>query len=172
MWIDDLDDSADPAADLAAHAAPDRCRTGLPLGVAGGDSGSDRSASQRGGRRGSAVKLLLDGMYSARLGKALRAVEIESRTVFDLRLAGASDAGVFAGALTSELAVLTENVADFTRLAAEHSAAGAHHRGVLIALFSRFSCQPVDTGSLVAAVRAVADEHLADRVVYLHPPRT
>ncbi|MGH3448385.1 MAG: hypothetical protein ACRDP4_12270, partial [Nocardioidaceae bacterium] len=61
---------------------------------------------------------------------------------------------------------------DYTRLAVEHSAAGGHHSGLLIALSSRFSRRPAGTGPLVAAIQAVAREQLADRIVYLKPPET
>ncbi|MFY1621537.1 hypothetical protein, partial [Micromonospora sp. WMMD736] len=56
---------------------------------------------------------------------------------------------------------------DFTRLAAEHSTTGAHHRGLLIALSSRFPRQPAGVAALVAAVKDAAREPVDDRVVYL-----
>jgi hypothetical protein len=66
--------------------------------------------------------------------------------------------------------VLTENVGDYVRIAAEHSTAGEHHHGVLITLSSRFSRRPAGIGPLVAAIQAVAGEQIKDRVVYLEPP--
>lgn len=84
------------------------------------------------------MKLLLDEMYGARLAEALRAVGVDATTVTESRLTGSPDAEVFAGARVIEHTLLTENVADFTRLAAEHNAAGSHHSGLLIALSSRF----------------------------------
>ncbi len=113
------------------------------------------------------MKLLLDEMYGARLAEALREAGVEATTVTERRLTGTPDADVFAAALAIEHPLLTENVADFTRLAAEHSAAGGHHNGLLIALSSRFSRRPAGTGPLVAAIQAVIDEQLDDRVVYL-----
>jgi hypothetical protein len=65
--------------------------------------------------------------------------------------------------------VLTENVGDFARIAAEHSTAGGYHTGVLIALSSRFSRRPAGLQSLVDAIRDIADEQLEDRVIYLKP---
>lgn len=50
----------------------------------------------------------------------------------------------------------TLHVSDFARLCSEHVAAGRHHRGVLIALSSRFSRRPGGFGTIVAAVVAVA----------------
>ncbi|MEO9137688.1 MAG: DUF5615 family PIN-like protein [Jatrophihabitans sp.] len=113
------------------------------------------------------MKLLFDEMYGARLSDALREVGIEATTVAERRLTGTPDAEVFAAALAIKHALLTENVSDFTRLAAERSGAGGHHSGLLIALSSRFSRRPAGTGPLVAAIQAVTDEQLDDRVVYL-----
>ena len=62
-----------------------------------------------------------------------------------------------------------ENVGDFARVAAEHSTAGSQHDGVLIALSSRFSRRPAGVQLLIAAIRAVQHQPLADRVVYLGP---
>jgi hypothetical protein len=113
------------------------------------------------------VKVLLDEMYPAKLAAGLRAAGIEATTVAGLGLAGSADADVFAAAVASGYAMLTENVGDFTRLAADHSTAGGHHHGLLIALSSRFSRQPTGSAALVAAVKDAAQESLDDRVVYL-----
>jgi len=88
-------------------------------------------------------------------------------TVAELGLAGSSDAEVFSAALAQDRVVLTENVADFARIFAEHLAAGQHHPGVLMALSSRFSRRPAGIGAIVAAVLACADLPLDDRLVYL-----
>lgn len=116
------------------------------------------------------MKLLLDEMYPARMAATLRADGIEATTVAELGLAGSADPDVFAAALAGGYALVTENVGDFTRLAAEHSIAGGHHPGLLIALSSRFSRQPAGATALVAAVREVARQPLADRVVNLKQP--
>jgi len=58
-------------------------------------------------------------------------------------------------------------VSDFARLAAEHLTAGRHHPGVLIALSSRFSRRPSGIRGIIAAVGALADDQLEDRLVYL-----
>ncbi|HLM85709.1 MAG TPA: DUF5615 family PIN-like protein [Solirubrobacteraceae bacterium] len=117
------------------------------------------------------MKLLLDEMYPAALAEALRAVDIDVSTVVKLGLAGCSDPEVFAAAVADGYMLLTENVADFARISAEHLTAGNHHPGVLIALSSRFSRRPAGVGALVAAICAVVDEVLADRIVYLQAPR-
>jgi hypothetical protein len=116
------------------------------------------------------LKLLLDEMYPAALAEALRAAGIEACTAAELGLAGRSDPDVFAAAIAGDFTVLTENVADFARISADHLGAGHHHSGVLIALSSRFSRRPGGTGTLVAAIRTVASEQLAGRIVYLPRP--
>ena len=113
------------------------------------------------------MKVLLDEMYPATVAGALEAAGIEATTVADLRLGGASDPEVFSAAVAGGYAVVTENVGDFTRIAAEHSTAGGHHPGVLIALSSRFSRRPSGIRPLIAAIQAIAGEQIADRVVYL-----
>jgi predicted nuclease of predicted toxin-antitoxin system len=113
------------------------------------------------------VKILVDEMYPATVAGSLHAAGIEATTVADLRLGGASDPEVFGAAVAGGYTVLTENVGDFARIAAEHSTAGGHHQGVLIALSNRFSRRPTGIGALVAAIQAIADEQVADRVVYL-----
>jgi hypothetical protein len=116
------------------------------------------------------VNLLLDEMYPAAHAKSLRAGGIDATTVTTLKLAGNSDADVFAAAVAGAYTVLTENVGDFTRLAAECSNAGGHHAGLLIALSSRFSRRPHGIEPLIAAIQAVAGHRLDDRVVYLARP--
>jgi predicted nuclease of predicted toxin-antitoxin system len=113
------------------------------------------------------VKILVDEMYPATVTEALDPAGIEATTVADLRLAGASDPEVFGAAAARGYSVLTENVGDFTRIAAEHSTAGGHHHGLLIALSSRVSRRPAGLQPLIAAIQAVADEQTEDRVIYL-----
>lgn len=116
------------------------------------------------------MKVLLDEMYRARLAAALCAEGIEAATAAELGLAGSADPDVFAAAVTRGYAVLTENVGDFTRLAAQHSTAGGRHHGLLVALSSRFSRQPAGSAALVSAVNDAAQHSLDDRVVYLKQP--
>lgn len=109
-------------------------------------------------------------MYPPSLAESLRSAGIEAASVADLRLAGASDEDVFGAAVTGGYAVLTENVGDFARIAAEHSNAGAHHPGVLIALSSRFSRRPARIQLLTEAIQAVGNDQIDDRIVYLERP--
>jgi hypothetical protein len=106
-------------------------------------------------------------MYPATLAASLNGAGIDATTVAALGLGGASDADVFATAVGGGYAVLTENVADFTRIAAERIASGNHHHGLLVALSSRFSRRPARMAPLVAAIEALVDERLDDRVVFL-----
>jgi hypothetical protein len=113
------------------------------------------------------VKILVDEMYPATVAEALNAAGIEATTVADLRLAGASDPEVFGATVAGGYSLLSENVGDFTRIAAEHSTAGGHHNGLLIALSSRFSRRPAGLQPLIAATQAVAGEQIEDRIIYL-----
>lgn len=113
------------------------------------------------------MKILVDEMYPATGAQMLRAAGIDATTVADRRLAGASDPEVFGAAVAGGYSVLTENVGDFARIAAEHSIAGGRHNGILIALSSRFSRRPAGLLPLVDAVQAVAEQQIEDRVIYL-----
>lgn len=115
------------------------------------------------------MKLLLDEMYPPDLAAALRDAGIDTTTVADLGLRGAPDAEVFAQAVAVGRVVLTENVADFARLTADHLIAGNHHPGVVMALASHFSRRPSGRGPLVAALAALRGQALDDRTVYLRP---
>ena len=116
------------------------------------------------------MKLILDEMSPPALAEALNAIGIDAVTVADLRLSGSSDAEVFGAAVASGRTALTENVGDFTRIAADHSTSGHGHPGVLIALSSRFSRRQAGIPRLIAAIQAMAHEQLEDRVVYLRQP--
>lgn len=113
------------------------------------------------------MKLLLDEIYPAALAAGLQDAGIDATTVGVLGLTARPDAEVFAAAVAGGYAVLTENVKDFTRLAADTVLAGQHHGGLLIALSSRFSRRPAGIPALVAAVQAVEHAELGDRVVFL-----
>jgi hypothetical protein len=109
-------------------------------------------------------------MYPPALADSLRSAGIEATAVADLRLAGASDEEVLGAAVASGHVVLTENVGDFTRIAAAHSTAGGHHPGVLIALSGRFSRRPAGIPPLTGAIQAIEGDQVDDRVIYLERP--
>lgn len=113
------------------------------------------------------MRLLLDEMYSATHGEAFRDASIDALTVADLGLAGRSDLDLFAAAAADGYVLLSENVADFARISADHLGAGRHHPGILIALSSRFSRRPAGCGALVVAVLAISGQPIEDRVVFL-----
>jgi hypothetical protein len=110
-------------------------------------------------------------MYPAALAAALRDGGIDTSTAAELGLAGRSDPDLLAAAVAGGCVLLTENVSDFARIAAEHVTAGGHHPGVLVALSSRFSRRPSGIPRLVAAVAALAGERLQDRLIYLEQPQ-
>ena len=113
------------------------------------------------------MKLTVDEMYPPALADGLRKVGTDAVSVMELKLGGSSDAEVFGTAVASGRVVLSENVGDFARIAAEHSIAGGQHAGVLIPLSSRFSRRPAGIQPFIPAIRAIENQLLADRVVYL-----
>jgi hypothetical protein len=116
------------------------------------------------------LKLLLDEMYPPALAQALRAGAINAITITELGLAGSSDPDVFAHAVAENYVLLTENVADYVTIAAEHSTTRAHHPGVLIALSNRFSRRPAGRATLVNPIGAHSSGGLTDRIIYLTAP--
>jgi predicted nuclease of predicted toxin-antitoxin system len=117
------------------------------------------------------LKLLLDEMYPPALARALHAVGIDAITIVELGMAGTPDPDLFAYAVAENRPLLTENVADFVMIAAQHSSTGARHPGLLIALSNRFSRRASGRPALVKAIQAHGAEQLSDRIVYLEMPR-
>lgn len=113
------------------------------------------------------MRLLLDEMVGHSHAEALRRAGVEARTVAELGLAGRADVDLLEVAVADGFVLVTENVADFAHICAEHLVAGLHHPGILIALSSRFSRRPAGVSALVAAIRDVADDQLGDRTAYL-----
>lgn len=109
-------------------------------------------------------------MYPPALAEALRADGIEVSTVAEQGLAGRSDLDVLTAAAADGYALVTENVSDFARIAADRLTAGGHHHGVVIALSSCFSRRPSGIPNLTVAIRVLRDEYLEDRLVYLEQP--
>lgn len=110
------------------------------------------------------MRVLLDEMYPAGSAARLNEAGIEATTVAAIGLAGSPDTDVFAAAVDRGCAVLTENVGDFTRIAADYSTTGRHHHGLLIALSPRFSRQLAGSAALVAAIAEAVQHPLDDRV--------
>ncbi|MGO9751491.1 MAG: DUF5615 family PIN-like protein [Solirubrobacteraceae bacterium] len=116
------------------------------------------------------MKALLDEMYPPALARALQAVGIRATTITELGMNGAPDPEVFAYAVAQHHVLVTENVADFVAIAAQHSTTGAHHPGLIIALSSRFTRRASGHRALVDAIGAHQEEELTDRIVYLEAP--
>lgn len=122
---------------------------------------------------GCAVRLLLDEMYSPALADALRDAGLDAFGVRDWLMGGAGDADVLAAAAARGYVVVTENVADFTRLAADYTTRGQTHPGVIIALSSRFSRRRSGIPAIVVALDSLdaelgpGEEAAAGRVVFL-----
>jgi Domain of unknown function (DUF5615) len=116
------------------------------------------------------LRLLIEEMYPPALAEALRSRGIEAWTVAENGLAGHTDLDILAFAATEGYVLLTENVADFARLAAERLTAGMHHPGVLIALSSRFSRRPSGIPKIASAICSLTDVQMEDRLMYLEQP--
>jgi hypothetical protein len=110
-------------------------------------------------------------MYPPTLVGALGEHGVDAMTVAELAFAGRPDPDVLELAVAEDRVLLTENVADFAALAADWLLAGRRHPGILIALSSRFSRRPGGRAAIAAAIAAVADEELADRVIFLEAQR-
>jgi hypothetical protein len=111
-------------------------------------------------------------MYPTALAEALRAAGIDARSASEAGLVGRPDADIFAAAVAEGLTLLTENVSDFARIAADHVNAGGHHHGLLVALSRRSSRRPAGRAPLDGAIREIAPRDVADQVVYLRRPGT
>jgi len=101
------------------------------------------------------LKLLLDEMYPAARPRLCVPPISRPAPPRSFGLAGRSDPDGLGCAIAQGYTVLTESVADFARISADHLSAGQHHNGVLIALSSRFSRRPTGIDALVAAIQAV-----------------
>jgi predicted nuclease of predicted toxin-antitoxin system len=152
---------------LVGLQSTQHCDTEPPLPT---KSSPHRVAPNRDSRGIENLKLLLDEMYPPVLPQVLRDGGMEASTVARLGLAGRSDQDVLAAAAAEGYVLLTENVADFACITIEYLA-GGHRPGVVIALSSRCSRRADGIHTIAVAVRAVADEHLEDRPVYLEVPR-
>jgi predicted nuclease of predicted toxin-antitoxin system len=110
-------------------------------------------------------------MYPSALARALHVVGIDAITIIELGMAGTPDPDMFAYAVAENRTVLTENVADFVKIAAQHSTTGARHPGLLIALSNRFSRRALGRAAIVKAIQAHQAEELTNRIIYLEAPR-
>lgn len=114
--------------------------------------------------------VLLDEMYPPALAKRLRDNGQDVLAVLDVEvgLASRSDADVLLGAARTNRCVVTENVADFARLAAQ----GATHHGLIFVSAQRFPRTSSGLARLADALNALLDaKHLPgqDGIAWLAP---
>lgn len=110
------------------------------------------------------MKLLLDDMYPPSIADGLRtrghdAVAVVKRP--DLR--SLSDPDVFAHAQSEQRAVVTENVADYVRIANSHDACAIAHHGLVLVHPARYPRgSPRTIGAMVTALDALASRSSSD----------
>ena len=80
------------------------------------------------------MRLLLDEMYSERVGELLRTRDHDAVHVREIGLAGAADADVLARAVDERRTLVTENAVDFLPLLDQRQSAGMTMTPVLVAL--------------------------------------
>ncbi len=83
----------------------------------------------------------------------------DASTASQLGLAGLSDLDLFTAAVAKGYTILSENIADFARISADHISAGCHHSGILFALSSRFTRRPGGINKLLSAICSVGNEN-------------
>ncbi|MBA3839383.1 MAG: DUF5615 family PIN-like protein [Thermoleophilaceae bacterium] len=122
------------------------------------------------------MKLLLDEMFSPRLANELRhrggdVVAVGERA----DLAGRPDGDILAAATAEGRALVTEDVADYARLARDLAARGLGHGGIVFTSSRRFSRAAAGSGSLAIALERLlsqrpAERRLEDQVIWLDAP--
>jgi predicted nuclease of predicted toxin-antitoxin system len=109
------------------------------------------------------VKVLIDEMFPASLARHLRDRGHDALSVQDaeLNLTGAPDAEVFAVAVTSDRALVTENVPDFRRLETTALAAGEPTPILIFTTNRQFPRgNPRTLGRLIAALDTLLSTEL------------
>lgn len=121
------------------------------------------------------MKLLLDEQYSSRIADQLRARGHDVTAVGERRAQkGVADRPLIVSARQEGRALVTENVGDFQRIAADFARTGTPHAGIILANVHRFPRSRDGTGGLVRALHELLiprpeDDALADQVVWLEP---
>jgi hypothetical protein len=123
------------------------------------------------------VRLCLDEHYSPRIAATLRERGHDVIAAgADAALRGQSDEELLAFCVREQRALLTENVADFMRLAHERASRGDAHSGLV---FSSPSSMPRGSATIGQFVEALdellrerpGDDGLRDEVRWLEPPQ-
>lgn len=109
------------------------------------------------------MRLLLDEMHAPAIADALTEVGFDVLAVAaDPSLRGSSDADLLDHATATGRALVTENVSDFTALAAGRTAAGEPHAGVIFTNPRRFNRAALAyPGNLIAALEALLENPTA-----------
>jgi predicted nuclease of predicted toxin-antitoxin system len=111
------------------------------------------------------LRLLLDEMYPHRIAEQLRRKGHDVDAVSArAELRGCSDEQLFARAQHERRAVVTENVADFSRIADEQDRGGRPHHGLVLVDPSRFPRGSSRTiGRMVRGLDRLLEERRGDR---------
>jgi hypothetical protein len=110
------------------------------------------------------LKLLLDEMYPSSIAGGLRARGHDAVAVVERpELRNLSDPDLFAAAQSELRAVVTENVADYVRIADDHDARGEGHHGLVLAHPGKYPRGNRRTvGAMVTALDALAQRFPSD----------
>ncbi len=105
------------------------------------------------------MKLLLDEMHAPAVAAALTEAGFDvTATAADPSLRGSSDADLLDLATAADRALVTENVGDFSVLAADRAVAGEPHAGLIFTNPARFNrAMLAYPGNLIAALRTFLD---------------
>ncbi|MFN2469448.1 MAG: DUF5615 family PIN-like protein [Gaiellaceae bacterium] len=122
------------------------------------------------------MRLLLDEMFSPRLARGLRERGHDVAAVGERSdLAGRPDPEVLDAACAEMRTLVTEDVADYARLARDFGARGLKHGGILFTSTRRFPRGAGGSGALLAALEKLladrpAENALEGVTLWLEPP--
>jgi hypothetical protein len=104
------------------------------------------------------LKLLLDEMYPPSVADGLRSRGHDTVAIVERpELRSLSDPDVFAHAQGEQRTVVTENVADYVRIANRHDAGAIDHHGLVLVHPARYPRgNPRTIGAMVTALDALA----------------
>ena len=105
------------------------------------------------------MRLLLDEMHAPAVAAALTEAGFDVvATAADPSLRGSSDADLLDLATAADRALVTENVGDFSVLAADRAVAGEPHTGLIFTNPARFNRAALAyPGNLITALRTFLD---------------
>ena len=105
------------------------------------------------------MKLLLNEMWSSEIARQLRrrGVDVVAATELPRRYRGVPDDLVFERAQVDGRAIVTDNIADYSRLVADAAGRGESHHGIVFALRPSFDrARPRVVGEMVRALATLA----------------